>query len=160
MSKLALFGAAFLAATSLAHARIHHAAFHAAPPPQLAGSTALECSIVRQQPKPSNGNPVYKINVNLTADDSGKLESFDVVHTLRSGKQVDRSEQYYDASIWQTEGRREWSWKGRRGEHQTMVGVVYHNERDGWMYRETVSERGRVAYEMLADCHQANGEGD
>ena len=160
MSKLALFGAAFLAATSFAHAQVHLAAFHAAPAPLLTGFTALECSIVKEQPKPRDSkNPVYKININLTKDDSGRLESFDVVHTLRSGKQVDRSEQYSGASIWQTKGRLEWFWKGYRGEHQTMTGVVYHNPRDGWRYRETVSARGRVAYEMHAACHRLY-EGD
>jgi len=41
MSKLALFGAAFLAATSFAHAQVHLAAFHAAPAPLLTGFTAL-----------------------------------------------------------------------------------------------------------------------
>src|SRR5262249_4709902 len=151
---LALFGAAFLALTSFAHARVHHVAFHAAPAPQLTGFTALECSIVREQPKPRDDkNPVYKINVSLTKDDSGHLESFDVIHTLRSGKQVDRSEQYSGANIWQTKGKLEWFWKGYRGENQ-MLGMVYHNARDGWMYRETISARGRVAYEMHADCHQ------
>jgi hypothetical protein len=160
ISKLALFAAAFLAATSFAHARVHHAAFHAAPPPpQLTGFTALECSIVREQPKSRDDkNPVYKINVGLTKDDSGKFDSFDVIHTLRSGKLVDRSEQYSGANIWQTKGRPEWFWKGYRGENQ-MVGMVYHNDRDGWMYRETISAGGRVAYEMLADCHQVE-DGD
>ena len=33
----------------------------------------------------------------------------------------------------------------------------FDNDRDGWMYRETIIENGRPRYTMLADCHMQEG---
>jgi len=40
-----------------------------------------------------------------------------------------------------------------------MVGHLYHNERDGWMYTEELFEHGRLTMQSTADCHEAK-EGD
>jgi hypothetical protein len=48
-------------------------------------------------------------------------------------------------------------WKGQRG-NVTMVGELYHNERDGWMYSEQLFQNGRQTYSMLSDCHLMQGE--
>jgi hypothetical protein len=34
-----------------------------------------------------------------------------------------------------------------------MVGEIYYNDRDGWMYRETLADGGHVEFQMLVDCH-------
>jgi hypothetical protein len=51
----------------------------------------------------------------------------------------------------------EWNWKGQRG-NVTMVGELYHNERDGWMYSERLFQNGYQTYGMLSDCHLMQGE--
>jgi hypothetical protein len=93
----------------------------------------------------------------VAINDSGKLESIGVVHTVRSGRTYDRSQQYSDATIWKNPARIEWYWRGYRGPVQ-MLGEIYYNDRDGWMYRETISKNGRSQYQMLADSHQQFGE--
>jgi hypothetical protein len=139
-----------LACSVLALSASAHADFHAARP---FDGGSFECSIVRQQPQGRDTDPVYKVNVNVMLSDMGKLTSIGVVHTVRTGKTYDRSEQYTDGTIWKTPGRMEWSWSGHRGPVQ-MVGVIYHNDRDGWMYREIISKNGHVEYQMLSDCHE------
>ena len=152
MKKLFLLGAATLALTSVARAE-----FHVAPP--VTGGN-FECSVVREMPRDRDPNPVYKINVNLDLNDAGKITSMGVGHTVRSGKTYDRSEQYTNGTVGQTPGHMEWFWSGRRGELQ-MIGTIYHNDRDGWMYREQMVKYGRVQYTMLSDCHeQKYAEGD
>ncbi|HEY2529277.1 MAG TPA: hypothetical protein VGJ20_15240 [Xanthobacteraceae bacterium] len=85
-------------------------------------------------------DPVYKINIDLTIDDLGNLDSIGVVHTVRSGKTYDRSQQYSTSTIWRSE-----------------VPIGCHNSRDGWMYRETIYKDGSVEYQMHADCHLVTG---
>ena len=41
-----------------------------------------------------------------------------------------------------------------------MLGKLYHNERDGWMYSERLLENGRQTYGMLSDCHLLGDERD
>lgn len=141
----------------LASTAFVQAEFRASPPPKPFDGGSFECSIVREQPPAKDNDPVYKINVDVVINDSGKLESMNVIHTVRSGKTYDRSQQYAGSTIWKNPDRMEWYWKGYRGPVQ-MVGEIYHNDRDGWMYMETISKGGRVEYQMLADCHQMLGE--
>jgi hypothetical protein len=73
-------------------------AFNAAPPKPAfdpAAGASLECAIVKLMPASAGGrDPVYKVNVNLTYDQSRTFQSLDVYHTLVSGRSVDRSQQY------------------------------------------------------------------
>lgn len=145
--------ASALAAASLVPA---YADFHPATPFQVDKDTNLECSIVGQWPTPQRDpDPVYKINIDLQLDDNGRPTNLGVYHTTRSGKSYDRSEQYTNGNVWQTSGKLEWYWSGLhvRGLVQRMVGELYHNDRDGWMYLETITKNNRVEYRMLADCH-------
>ena len=152
MKKLFLLGAATLALTSVARADFH------APQPITGG--AFECTVVSEQPRDRDPNPVYKINVNLDLNDAGKITSSGVVHTVRTGKTYDRSEQYPNGSVSQKPGFKEWYWSGNRGE-QRMIGTFYNSDRDGWMYREQIVKYGRVQHTMLSDCHeQKYAEGD
>jgi hypothetical protein len=130
-----------------------HATFYNNPPPPPFAGGAFECSIVNQNPQPRrDSDPVYKIDVSVLLN-GPSLGSFDVMHTVRSGRVYDRSTQYDNSRLWQTAGKMEWNWTGQRGGN-TMIGSLYHNDRDGWMYREGLIANGRVAYTMLSDCHE------
>jgi hypothetical protein len=83
-------------------------------------------SFARPQSWRPDPDPVYKTNINLTSD-NGSFQSFDVLHTVRSGAIYDRSQQYSDASIWKTNNRMEWFWRSYRGARGSMVGEVYWN---------------------------------
>jgi hypothetical protein len=141
-----LTGAVMLASPALAD-------FRAYSPPAFDGG-AFECSVVGHTSE-RDADPVYKINVNVTLNDGGKFVSMGVVHTVRSGRTYDRSEQYRDrASIWQTEGKMEWNWGGKRSSN-VMVGSLYHSEHDGWMYSEQIFQNNTRVYQLLSDCHEA-----
>lgn len=125
------------------------------PPVPVEGNVALECSVVREVPQPwrLDPDPVYKTNINL-AMNNGNFESFDVVHTVRSGMTYDRSLQYGAGMIWKTTNKMEWFWKGYRGARAMMLGEVYWNTRDGWMYQETIYDGNRPQTQIAYDCHQ------
>lgn len=148
---------AFLACTMLVTPAL--ADFKRAPPPPPFTDGYFECAILGHTAERDPPDPVYKINVNVGSDSAGKFNSMGIVHTVRSGRTYDRSEQYRQDDIWQTQGRMEWYWKGQRG-NKNMVGELYHNERDGWMYSEQLFQNGRQTYSMLSDCHlmQAVGQ--
>jgi hypothetical protein len=129
-------------------------AFTKPAPVQIDNYMSLECSVVGQRPAGYDRDPVYKININLQTADNGEFQSFDVVHTVRSGAAYDRTQQYTNATIWKTSNRAEWYWKGYHG-RAMMIGEVYHNDRDGWMYMEThYSGNNQLDFQMLADCHR------
>ena len=133
-------------------------AFVAAPPPapfNPSNGANLECAIVRHTPD-RDRDPAYKVSVNLHMA-YGKFNQLDVGYTLVSGRSVDRSDQYQNGRTWQTPGFLEWNWAGSRG-NVTVNGRLYHNDRDGWMYSENIFANGRLTYQMLADCHEAEGE--
>ena len=136
-------------------------AFNAAPPKPAFDATAgayLECAIVRLMPASAAGrDPVYKVNINLTYDQNRMFQSLDVSHTLVSGRSVDRSQQYTDGTTWTSMPKTyDWFWQGKRGTSR-MLGHLYHNERDGWMYVEDLFESGRYTMQSVADCHEARG---
>jgi hypothetical protein len=116
---------------------------------------SLECAIVRHTPD-RDRDPPYKITINLGVD-RGVFQSLNVYYTLVSGRSVDRSEQYKNGITWTAMPKTyDWYWGGTRGNVRT-VGHLYHNERDGWMYQETIVEPGRT-YQMRADCHEVEGD--
>jgi hypothetical protein len=136
-------------------------AFNIAPPKpafDATGGAHLECAIVRLMPASSAGrDPVYKVNVNLTYDQSRRFQGLDVYHTLVSGRSVDRSQQYTDGTTWASLPKTyDWFWQGKRGTSR-MLGHLYHNERDGWMYVEDLFEGGRHTMQSVADCHEVDG---
>jgi hypothetical protein len=127
-----------------------------APPVNYRNGVALECAIVRHTPG-RDSNPAYKVNVYLGMD-NGVFQSLDVGYTLVNGRQVSRTDQYQNGRTWATPRFMEWWWSGTRPGGVSMTGRLYHNDRDGWMYFEQLSERGRVTFQMLADCHEQQGE--
>jgi hypothetical protein len=134
-------------------------AFQAAPQlaqPNLRYGKYLECAIVRHTPD-RDSNPAYKVSIAFGIDE-GVFQSLDVYYTLVNGREVNRSEQYVNGRTWTDMPRlKNWYWAGTRGS-VAMVGNLYHNERDGWMYREQIVQNGRLTYQMLADCHEQQGE--
>jgi hypothetical protein len=145
---------AFFACTMLVTPAL--ADFTRTPPPLPFTDGNFECAIVGPT-SGSDSDPVYKINVNVGSDNAGKFNSMGIVHTVRSGRTYDRSDQYRQDDIWQTQGKMEWNWRGQRG-NKIMVGELYHNERDGWMYSERLFQNGYQTYGMLSDCHLIQGE--
>jgi hypothetical protein len=136
-------------------------AFNAAPPKPAfdpTGSAYLECAIVKLMPAGAAGrDPVYKVNINLNYDQNHAFQSLDVYHTLVSGRSVDRSQQYTDGATWTSLPKtNDWFWQGKRGTSR-MLGHLYHNERDGWMYVEDLFESGRHTMQAVADCHEGSG---
>jgi hypothetical protein len=117
----------------------------------------FECSVVRQNPQPRRDNdPVYKIMVNVVAhatDSAYSGPGFDVRHTVRTGREYNRTDQYDGRQIWQSPGLMQWNWSGQRGYNTRMIGSLYFNQREGWMYREGINTNGRLVYTMLSDCH-------
>ena len=85
------------------------------------------------------------------------MQGISVVHTVRSGKTYDRSEQYSKSTIGKTPNQSEWYWKGHRNQLQ-MLGKISYFKRDGWMYSETISKNGKTTFQMLADCYSLYGD--
>ena len=134
-------------------------AFVAAPPPKPfnpSEGAVLECAIVRHTPD-RDRDPPYKVSINLHVA-YGTFNALDVGYTLVSGRTVDRSTQYQNGRTWTAMPRTlDWYWAGSRG-GVTINGHLYHNDRDGWMYTETIYSSNRMVYQMLADCHEMEGD--
>jgi hypothetical protein len=130
------------------------------PPFSVQDSVFLECAIVKHSAD-RDRNPPYKSTISLRIED-GKFLGLDVYYTLQSGRVVDRSSQYQDGTTWTLMPRTyDWFWYGTRekdGTQYSNQGHLYHNDRDGWMYTETITGR-HESYHLTADCHPA-GEGD
>ena len=127
------------------------AQFKGKEPSPIPQSPSLECAIV-QATDSDRRDPIYKINVTITIDDTGAFEEMWVQHTATSGATYSRSDQYSGADIWQTPGRTEWYWRGHRGPN-TMVGELWHTADDKWFYPEKLTTNGRFNYQMLSSCH-------
>jgi hypothetical protein len=128
------------------------AQFKKAPPGVLSDYTPLECSVVQKTYGPDR-DPVYKIDVDLTLE-QGRLSEMLVKLTTQSGSTYVRSDQYSDqVSIWQTNGRMEWYWKGVHG-WNTMVGEVWYND-SGWWYSEKLyDDYHNLKFQMTSRCHE------
>jgi hypothetical protein len=135
-------------------------AFEVAKPFTVNDSKFLECSVVRTEPRDRDSDPVYKINVSIVFNNSGSFESINAVHTVRSGKTYDRTHQYVNGRAWAKPGYLDWFWEGWRGNNNQyhMVGHVYHNDRDGWMYTEELFINSQRDFSMVADCHEQEGD--
>jgi hypothetical protein len=132
------------------------AQFKKVEPEPVRDVTPLECGIIKATDS-DRSDPVYKINVTVTLD-KGELKELWVAHTSVSGGVYVRSDQYQQASIWQTNGRTEWYWKGTRGAN-TMIGEVWINDAKQWWYSEKLIRNGSyLEYEMVARCHITGAE--
>src|ERR1700730_3440830 len=114
-----------------------NAEFRATAPPEVGqGPYALECAILKcTDDQRKDRDPIYKISVLVSFDKNHKLDTLSVIHTSVAGNTYDRSNQYGQASIWQTPGRMEYYWKGARNNTE-MVGEVWHSAEGKWFYSE------------------------
>jgi hypothetical protein len=143
------------AAAAMCLTAVSAQAFQVAKPFKVQGYTSLECAIVRHTPDRS-ANQAYKVNIGLNIG-NGVFQGLDVGYTLVNGRNVDRSAQYQNGRTWQKPGFVEYYWAGTRG-NVAVNGKLFHNDRDGWMYSESIITNGRLVYQMLADCHEAYGD--
>jgi hypothetical protein len=132
-----------------------YAQFRASQPLQLGQTNVFECAIVRATDTDRH-DPIYKITVTLNFTDDEKLDSLTVIHTATSGATYSRSDQYERASLWQTEGRHEYYWKGTWNKNSavTMVGELTYTKEDKWFYSEQQFKYGQQEYYMMSGCHQ------
>jgi len=131
-------------------------AFSAAKPVPLEKYTSLECAVVKEKPPSRHDrDPVYKIVVSLTLDDSGNVENLVVVHHTRSGETYNRDDQYVNSNLRQTPGKTDYYWTGTRAEHRslTMRGNLWRSRDNKWHYSEELFKSGRLQYSMLSACH-------
>jgi hypothetical protein len=133
------------------------AQFRAKKTPPLGKWNSLECAIIQATDK--DRDPVYKIEVNLGFDDDGKLDTLFVAHVTAGGARYVRSEQYKNASLWQTPGKTEYYWKGNRDKF-TMEGYLVRTVEGKWFYAEKLFRNGRQEYQMNSACHVEPGEGE
>src|SRR6516225_1676821 len=113
--------------------------------PSIEQYTSLECVPVTLKPKDNDPDPVYKIMVSLTLRSYNDPETLNVIHVRTSGEQVDRTQQYGDAKLWQKQGFNEWHWTGtlKRNPRLTMNGSLYRTADGKWFYEETLFDRRR-----------------
>jgi hypothetical protein len=147
------------AAAVVAVATQAQAQFKALESQPLENWTSLECAVVGTTDRDMTDR-VYKVEVNITLDDSNRhLKELYVAHTTLSGRLHVRSEQYTNGRIWQTPGKTDWFWTGNRG-HGSMRGEVWRTSDRRWFYtEERLDGRGRVEYRMASQCHVMTGEG-
>jgi hypothetical protein len=118
----------------------------------------LECSSYSSTERDFDRDPAYKVNVTI-AMNNNTISDYNVTYTLRSGKVVDRSNQYQLNEMHRTRDRFEWFWSGNRGS-LTMVGATWKNN-TGWWYGEQIfnqSLRGRREYAGSFMCHPVDAE--
>jgi len=114
-----------------------------------------ECSVASIQPRDQDKDPVYKINLYFNADDYNFVR---VTHTLRSGRQVDRGDQYnVNVTITKTkEGASVWF--GTHGKNRKLaMGGLFGWLKDGQIvYDELQYVDGRKGpiMKMHSVCHQ------
>jgi hypothetical protein len=154
---LALFTLGLLASTA-------HAQFTNQQHENPTSPVYLECAVMKEEPKDKNDHdPVYKINIGLAFDETGKPTAIAVVHTTINNNQYSRSEQYKDnVALWQVEGKLEWYWGGRRisdKKQVTMLGKILQTNGGAWFYQERLfNQQEKVVYVMTAQCHEVSSK--
>jgi hypothetical protein len=135
-------------------------AFTAAPQdPPLGSAIYLTCKPPLDR---SDRDPAVNtyVNVQFLSDTNHNVKSFDVIHSLFSGRTINRNDQY-TGSASKKENYEEWYWTGvqNRDRNVSMVGKLIHDDRLGWRYQETVYKNGFVDHVIpFETCH--GGEGD
>ena len=118
----------------------------------------LECSPYSSTERGIDRDPAYKVNVTI-AMSNNTISDYNVIYTLRSGKVIDRSNQYQLEAMRRTPDKFEWFWSGNRG-LLTMVGQTWKNNA-GWWYGEQIFNQslgGRRKYAGSFMCHPVDAE--
>src|SRR5262249_1605819 len=116
----------------------------------------FECSVASIQPQDKNDkDPVYKTNLYFDASDYSFVK---VVHTLRSGKEVNRADQYnVNVEITKTkEGASVWMGTHGKNRNLSMGGLFGVLKNGQWIYDEMQFYSGRKGpiIKMHSVCHQ------
>lgn len=94
---------------------------------------------------PTSHDPVVSVYLDLEFDDNNSWTAkvFNVRHHLRSGRFVDRSQQY-DGKLSKEFDMANWSWTGASYKDPTvqMVGRLTKDVATGWHYSETIFHNG------------------
>jgi hypothetical protein len=113
--------------------------------------TRWECGLIQVNPPDRDRDPGMKINVSIDAD------NFYVTHTMISGAQYERTEQYGVARVWKDAN---FNWVGRSFKDPAivMVGTLGKNRATGRMqYVERVYKNNRLETTVASTCH-ADGD--
>jgi hypothetical protein len=119
----------------------------------------LECSPYSSSERGFDRDPAYKVNVTIAMNGDNAISDYNVIYTLRSGRVIDRSNQYQLNEMHRTPNRFEWFWSGNRGA-QRMVGETWKNN-TGWWYGEQIFNQsldGRREYAGSFICHPVDAE--
>jgi hypothetical protein len=114
-----------------------------------------ECSVAKVTPPDRDSDPVYKINVYLDAADYSFVK---VVHTMRSGREVSRADQYTkNVDIGKNKNGAS-TWFGVHGKNPKLaMGGIFGVLKNGqWVYDEMQFMQGRKEPTMVmrSVCHQ------
>jgi hypothetical protein len=107
--------------------------------------------LIQVNPPDRDRDPGMKINVSIDAD------NFYVTHTMISGAQYERTEQYGVARVWKDAN---FNWVGRSFKDPAivMVGTLGKNRATGRMqYVERVYKNNRLETTVASTCH-ADGD--
>jgi hypothetical protein len=151
LKKLAVAGTALLLQAGQAGAFTNR-------PETLPDNIDLECSPYQSTERGVDRDPAYKVNVSIAMNDS-TITDYNVVYTLRSGRTIDRSDQYQLNEMHRMPNKFEWYWSGNR-DSLTMAGETWKNNM-GWWYGERLynpSRGGSPEYAASFMCHQITGD--
>jgi hypothetical protein len=110
-----------------------------------------ECGLIQVSPPDRDRDPGMKINLSTDAD------NFYVSHTMVSGAQYERTEQYGIVRVWRDAN---FNWVGRSFKNPTivMVGTLGQNRVTGRMqYVERIFKNNRLETTVASTCH-ADGD--
>jgi hypothetical protein len=113
--------------------------------------TRWECGLIQVNPPDRDRDPGMKINVSIDAD------NFYVTHTMISGAQYERTEQYGVVRVWKDAN---FNWVGRSFNDPAivMVGTLGKNRATGRMqYVERIYKNNRLETTVASTCH-ADGD--
>jgi hypothetical protein len=105
--------------------------------------------VVKVTPPDHDRNPGYKVEVNITYDDNGKMTSYDIVHVLADGTEKDRSQQYANSRFSWNQNIAQWSgWRG-----QTKMVGTFDKRRS--TYTEVIrhGDNGKIDALIETKCH-------
>jgi|SRR5215813_4933716 len=112
----------------------------------------FECSVIKVSPPDNDRDPGYKITVSL--DGNGFTS---VVHTTRSGRTWDRSEQYSHRRSWndaKNGGDGPYVWTGWSAKYQVTMKGVIGGQSGKLVYDEYVYQGNKLVTKVQSVCHQ------
>ena len=107
-----------------------------------------ECVVVQVTPPDRDRDPGYKVNVSIEDD---KFST--VVHTTRSGREWDRTDQYANLKTWRAANGVVW-WSGWSRKYQVEMTGALGMDKGQILYVEYVRQNGRLVTTIRTVCHR------